>query len=218
MRNNIFLLTLNNRLIIFKKGLCLRHKKVPMVTFYQAFMPMACSFFLMLLLSSCEQKTQEKKFFDVPGYFRGEIDSLNKSDFSFRKISVYNGDTNKTELNSKNINWEKEFAIFIESDINKPVYYDNLIQTDLSDSLSKRVLYRSNSNKLTIVEVDIIWGFMREQVKLISVKINKDNLISSTQILAVYVKESRYFISGTQRIKTLGSTNKFFVEGQFSNF
>jgi hypothetical protein len=170
------------------------------------------------ILFSCGSKNSEKKFFDVPGYFKKEVDSLSKVDFNFRKIAVYNGDTNKIEVNSKDINWKKELGIFLESDINKPSYYTHLIPIDLTDSNCKRVVYKSDSDKLAIVEVDIIWGFMDREVKVLSIKINKNNLISSTQMLAVYVRGSRYFISGVQKIKNLGSTNQFFIEGQFQNF
>lgn len=167
---------------------------------------------------SCGSKDKKKKFFDIPAYFEREIDSLSKADFDFRKISIYNGDTSKTEVKSKNINWRKEFGIFLQSDINKPAYYSNMVEMDLTDDRSKRTMYRSSSNKLTVVEVDLIWGFMDKEVELVSIKINKDNLISSTSILAVYAKDSRYFISGIQKIKNMGSSNQFFVEGQFRNF
>lgn len=182
-----------------------------------------CILFLVLatgFLFSCEQKVQDKKFFDVPGYFSGEIDSLSKSNFSFRKITVYNGDTSKMEIHSKSINWEKEFAIFLECDINKPAYYANMSKISTPSHAAQPMFGWSDKSEKLPIRYVMVEGYnygegsFPSNTTLIRIKMNKFNLISETTIDGLYIKDSVYEFRGSQKIKLSGETNTFFIQGK----
>lgn len=172
------------------------------------------------LLYACSSKTDQKKFFDVPGYFKTEIDSIKSNYTTVSKTSVYNGDTNRQKLQVVDVNWEKEFALFLECDINKPVYYANMSLGGAPawhgppEEAKQWLSYSANSPKLSIQFVVI--GKKNENVVSVGIRISKANLISVTNIDAEYEKGVGYSISGEQKIKNLGDKNTFFVEGKFN--
>jgi hypothetical protein len=161
-------------------------------------------------LFSCNAPLAKKKFFDVPGYFKGEISFIQNNFTTVLKSSVYNGDSAYQQLKVSEVNWNKELAIFLESDINKPAYYANM-QADDQGSC------RATSNKLSIQEVLLGYGAHEEQNRVVNVQIviSKTNLISSTNIRAEYQHGYAYTIRGDQKIKNLGDHNDFYIQGLF---
>ncbi len=164
---------------------------------------------------SCETKTTEKKFFDIPGYFKEEIEYITMLHSTVKKTSIYNGKKTEEQKKTIDVNWKKEWQFFLQADINKPVYIANMQQHDLSDSIQKRILYTSNSSKTTIQRVELVWGFLNKNVDIVSISTRKNNLISSSEMMGIYIRGKRYFISGTQRTKYIGSSTSFSVEGFF---
>lgn len=180
-----------------------------------------CGLVLMLatgIFFSCGSKTKEKKFFDVPGYFEKEIEYIKANYSTVSKTSVYNGTTQVKEFNVSEINWNKEFGIFLECDINKPIYYANgdgrfaPAWHGPQDKFRTYYIYISKSKKLGIQLVNIEH---KENGERVTVEISKSNLISITDIKASYEKNVCYQISGEQRIKGLGDKNIFFIKGEF---
>jgi hypothetical protein len=181
-----------------------------------------CGLILLLaagVLFSCGAKNAEKKFFDIPGYFRGEISYIKSNYDSVIKTTSYNGNTEKKDFPVSEINWEKEFGIFLESDINKPIYYAYLkpVADPGLDTNHHSLSYESVSGKTNITNVQI--GFRElsddDQTNFVSLKIHKSNLINETYIYAIYVKDRQYRIGGTQHIKSLKEQNTFRVDGIF---
>jgi len=170
-------------------------------------LPVICICFF----GSCTKKTADKKFFDVPGYFENEIKSIKNYSSTITKLAVYNADTSYEELNVKDVNWEKEFAIFLETDINKPNYYANM--TTVSENFGHRITYQATSDKLKIQKVVV--EYRPDTNRMVEISIHKNNLISVTEIHAIYIPDSLYSISGEQKIKNLGDKNTFFVKGEF---
>jgi len=182
----------------------------------------SCGLFLLLaagILFSCGSKNQEKKFFDVPGYFEKEIEYIKITYSAVSKTSSYNGETQMKEFKVTEINWKKEFGIFMECDINRPIYYANLskIPTAALDTNAHSIKYKSKSTKTNIDEIEI--GFTElstgDEAHFISVRIRKSNLINATSIKAIYAKDHYYRIEGDQHVKYLGEHNSFKVEGVF---
>lgn len=182
-----------------------------------------CILFLVLatgFLFSCEQKVQDKKFFDVPGYFKKEIKYIKQTFRAVTKTTIYNADSSITEFKVSDINWEKEFAIFLESDINKPIYYANLktVPQPALDTNYHHLKYINIYPKANLQEVYI--GFRElssgDQAEFIMIKIKKLNLINVTNIVATYSKNNFYCIEGDQSLKHLGIPSTFFVKGVFN--
>ncbi len=166
------------------------------------------------VMLSCENKNKDLKFFDIPAFFKQEIEIIKTSNYVVTKSYSYNGEGSKMDMKASDINWEKEFAIFLECDINKPAYFANMeILHAPYDSIESSVVYLSRSKKLNIqsVKIESIHG----ETSTISIKINKSNLISTTSIDAYYYKGTSYSIYGIQTIKKLGEKNDFWVEGRF---
>lgn len=178
------------------------------------------------LLYACGSKTGQKKFFDVPGYFKGEIDSIKTNYTTVSKTSVYNGDTNRQELKVMDVNWEKEFALFLECDINKPVYYANVqITPGMPIGLSYAEEYTNKSSQGPIKFLMIRKMNVSEEVQLIKISLEKNNLISSTNISLSYNPyfltsgenpqvDIVYSIQGEQYVKSIGEKNHFSVMGR----
>lgn len=163
-------------------------------------------------LISCTEQITEKKFFDVPDYMEKQIKLIRNNTSTIAKLAVYNGDTSLHKLNVRDVNWEKEFAIFLETDINKPIYYANM--TIISDDSNHKTTYLAKSNQLKIQKVQV--EYYPNKRSMVKIEINKNNLISVTKIQALYISDSLYTISGEQQIKNLGDRNTFFVKGELN--
>jgi hypothetical protein len=166
---------------------------------------------------SCESPKESKKFFDIPSYFKEEIHLIKANFTEVNKTYVYNGDTSRKELKVVDIDWEKEFAFFLEADINKPAYYANMKQIPypshaFNDSITKTA-YGTESKKLNIQFVEVVSH--NEKVLSILIRMSKSNLISNTSLEVFYEKDKKYTIVGVQQINNLGDMNTFFIEGKF---
>lgn len=171
------------------------------------------SSFFLLFLVGCNEKKTEKKYFDIPGYFEQQIQYVNTKYTTVSKVAVYNGDTSISESKVANVNWKKEWAIFLEADINKPIYYANMTESDFGE-------YFAQSKKLSIQQVKLEYaktpeGVPGNDVIGIELSVVKGNLISSTSIEAKYQKNWGYTITGLQDIHYLNHQHSYFVEGQF---
>ena len=161
----------------------------------------------------CRNTTPQKKFFDIPAYFRKEIKTLQTNAITISKSSTYNGHRSQQDLRASNINWEKELAVFLEADINKPAYLANMrVDSTAYPGKGYQLMYTATSPKLSIRHVVIN---MKEEEELVNIDIEKSNLISTTHINAYYLKGKRYAISGEQAVQNLGDQNQFFIEGNF---
>ena len=176
---------------------------------------------IIIFLTSCGSASTEKKFFDIPGFFTTEIDSLKRSNYIVSKTAVYNGDTSKQKIKASEMNWEKEFAIFLEADINKPAYYGNMKVSSgpgLDTNYHTTIYSNGNlKNSIQQIEVGLLeLSFGDTMATFVRIKVEKSNLISKTSIEACYSRGYKYWIKGKQKIKNLGDQNNFMVEGIFN--
>jgi hypothetical protein len=194
-----------------------------------------CGLILLLaagILFSCGSKSTEKKFFDIPGYFLSEIDSIQTKFTTLKKTTVYNSDTFHYEQSVSAVNWKKEWALFLESNINRPIYYSNM-EVKLDARLEgPRRYYMTKYGRCPIQRVEVYEirkskedGSEDFQVSEIIVVAKKENLISSSSYSLNYWHEGNpmgfprnagYRIIGSQKIKGLAGENYYCVEGIFS--
>lgn len=165
---------------------------------------------LMVSLSSCVKNNNElangEYFFSLKNYFEGEANRLNLERPTIFK-EVKRNDSGE-EKNIQIQNWQNEFSLFIESDINKTGWKDSYQEITRQDSL----IYRSRDPKLRTQEIVIIQK--GEQIKEISIKnIIENYLYSSVEVLKYY-PDSFYEINKNQDIIILGR-NTYYIAGQF---
>jgi hypothetical protein len=189
-----------------------------------------CGLILLLaagILFSCGSKTREKKFFDVPGYFMGEIEFIKQHYSGVSKTTVYNDDTSFVQIKVADTNWEKEFSLFLGCDINKPIYYSsmkyNFPLPSRGDFLEEYIALNSKA-PIRRISIDH-YSSEHGPVKEIKIEVVKKNLISSTHLNLRYTSLANgevgdsgkiYFIEGTQVTKGLRGTNSFKVAGTIS--
>ncbi|WP_026898657.1 hypothetical protein [Daejeonella oryzae] len=160
-------------------------------------------------LFSCSQNKQTTKktgsYFEVKEFFEKEVKRLQKSNPVVTKIVSRNNVSQTKDI--RDINWENELSLFIESDINKPAWNDSYkIRVD-----GLNTLYTATDTSLRTRELRIRKdkdGFIK-QVEIQNKTINR--LYQSTEKL-IYFPDSLYQIHKTQNVLIIGN-NRYFIQG-----
>ena len=78
-------------------------------------------------------KTLEKPYYDVTGFFGGEIKRLTEGGMKIKKTVTVNGQSETKVIEKPN--FEEEFKMFVASDINRPAWSDkyHIKRTDQSN-------------------------------------------------------------------------------------
>jgi hypothetical protein len=163
-------------------------------------------------LFACGSKVQEKTFFDIPGYFEGEVENIKTRHVKVDKVSIYNHDTLAGTYNVVDINWKKELAFFLKADINKPIYYAYLKKETIPELTGSKEIYTNTSTEPEIQQVFIV---NTNGTLGITIHTKKSNLISSTEVTATYLSGTMYSITGIQKMNYIGDENTFHVQGYF---
>lgn len=164
----------------------------------------------LLALASCTLKEQEKvntkTYFDLAGYFKQEASRLAKTQLTINKMVVVNG---KSETRAVKIqNWEKEFDLFVQADINKASWRGSFTPT-VTDNLH---VFTSQSQKIPVKKVEI--SYQGNKVSGIKVFVtNANDLYTSNDSLSYY-PDSLYQIKKVQHIKLMAE-KRYEVSGKF---
>ncbi len=162
---------------------------------------------LLLTLHSCSHPEKESGsqilYFDLKGYFQREAGKLNQQQRQVLKtVSVQN----KKEVQRLNVDFEKEFALFLGADINKASWRDAYeIRQE-----GNQEIYETRSEKIPVKQVIL----HRENGKITYIRISQltTNLLYRSADTLSYYPDSLYLIQKTQKI-TLLSEKKYRIEG-----
>ena len=177
----------------------------------------ALVFYFLISLSSCRQSEvapeAEKKYFDIPLFFKKESERLTSERKYLKKVIIK--DKIREEKIIQEPEWEQELSAFMQIDVNKPAF----INTYRKDTLmlsenSYEVRYTAIETPLTIPLISLIF----ENSSCIFVSVKKDNsnkLFSSVQELQ-YNKETGFFISGKLDVRYFYKT-EYQIESIFYN-
>jgi hypothetical protein len=184
---------------------------------------MRISFILIaiVLFASCNQKEQTKSkvktYFDLEGYFKNEAIRLSKKNRPILKTVSINGKSEQKQISIKN--WEKEFGVFIDADINKGSWKGLFEESEASspsisdsDVFTHVTYYQANDDKIPVKNLQI----MESNGKIISIKIfihHENDLYTSTDSLS-YFPDNFYEIKKLQKIKLMDD-KKYEVVGKF---
>ena len=160
--------------------------------------------FLFACTSSPSDTQREKKAFDLPAYFRGEIKRLSATNRDILK-TVSKG--NASETKTIQVDWETELAAFASIDLNKPVYA-GYIRKDSSDNV---VTFRMDNPAADISTVHIRYNEDDEPSE-ITIHKKTDNLLYETIETLYYRRNESYRIEKQQDVWLLG-TNHYSIVG-----
>jgi hypothetical protein len=161
------------------------------------------------LLASCnsqKEEFQEAFHYPIKSYFNSEVLKLKEKNSTVLKTITHNDVSESKELKIED--WEKEFALFLESDINKTSWKNGYTK----DSTSNKITYKAIEEGLRtkFIEIDLI---DHKPVKFKITNSVKNYLYSSQENLE-YIPDSIYTIQKTQKTVILGE-NKYKIEGKF---
>ena len=143
-------------------------------------------------------------FFDLKGYFEGEISRLNEAAPKVKKIANLNGD--EEILEHQMIDFAQELDIFVNSDINKLSWGDKYSgdTTFQSGSISK-ITYKVLDESLRTKFLEI--NFNDGQVSSVVVENAANSLVASSQQKLNYQPETGFSITHNQDLVGSGDRN-----------
>jgi len=157
----------------------------------------------LFVASACQSNeksdtSQVKPFFDLKGYFDGQI-KVNEQYKTPKKTVSIDSKTQTERL--KEIDWSKELSVFAAADINKTSWQDkyrvdtmatinavNVVYTALEDDLKTRLIN---------VQLD------RDTVKFISIEQLSDNMIYNSKKTLTYAPFEGYTLENRQKARFL---------------
>jgi hypothetical protein len=159
--------------------------------------------FLLILTSimfSCSKKDTniQKKYFDLSGLIAREIVDLKKSNITISKTWMIDNITDNKTLDS--IDFEKEFAFFLQSDINKSAYLKSYIEEKTDSSTTYKLISTENLPVKSI----LIKNGNNKSLNFIQIISSVDNYLYKTN--SVYSLEMlnnqivNYKIKSTQKL------------------
>jgi len=167
--------------------------------------------FPLLLISSCtETKNKDQAasltYFDIKGYFQGEAIRLTQEKPLILKKIVKNASEESKEIRIKD--WNKEFSLFIESDINKPSWVSSYSVKTIDDT----TIYSALSADLRIREIKVTKD--ADKIHSISIKNDVINDLYKSREALFYYPDSLYRIVKQQNVRVLG-INDYQIIGTF---
>jgi len=122
-------------------------------------------FGMLLACGSSEKSIQKNTYFAWSAFLKQEINGYAKSNQRVHKTVILDGE--KEVKMVSNLDWEKEFALYLDADLNKPAYeksYDNLsepgfywysLKKDENLPVKKMIVHLDGEELPTKVEIEI---------------------------------------------------------------
>lgn len=147
------------------------------------------------------------KYFDLDQFFKEEIARLETSETLVRKTVVSEDKPEEKVLEIKD--WNREFALFIQSDINKSAWAGSY----RVDSSQHKILYTSIDPALRTKQIRIEKD-ISGRVIAIGIENGQSNMLYQTSENLYYYPDSLYHIERSQRIRIVGE-NLYKITGIF---
>jgi len=159
----------------------------------------------------CNQREESKAntnllYFDINGYFKREATRLKKTNPEIVKEVSVNGAAEQRKL--RITDWEKEFAIFSNADINKASWKGSFKVQKTGDTES----YTTNNKRIPVKKVLVDKD--DSNVKRLEIIITSNNILYSSGDTLLYYPDSIYQIKKHQKIKLL-KAKTYTVTGRF---
>lgn len=163
-------------------------------------------FLLLLCLNACnttnnkgEGKDKNKTpFFDVKGFFEGQANTLTQKDIAIRKTATLNNE--KEEQLLKDIDWASELSVFINSDINKPAWFQQYAKDSTRQTNITTISYTALKPDLRTQSLNVTYNNDSNEVTGISIQNKTDNIVYTQQEQLTYKVNKGYTIKTKQKI------------------
>jgi hypothetical protein len=163
----------------------------------------------LIYLAGCKPAIKQNgsiRYFDLKKYFTDEALRLDKQHKAILKTVNYNNQPEKKTILIKN--WQREFALFIESDINKPSWRDSYKGVTNADS----IVYTAIDTNLRTRRISI--SLKANKVTEVHILNFTKNLLYQTKENLNYYPDSAYQIEKHQLVRILGANN-YQIIGRF---
>lgn len=170
------------------------------------------SFILFSCVDESSSSLEKSSYFDLKGFIATHIQEIDSVEVI--KDSEIQGEAKQATVIYSAKDWEDEFSLFKEADINKSSLVQSYETTSTDEMLSHKLL-PNGRNKVKYITVTYSEG----QVSSVSIKIADDNLFySSTTLGEIYMNKftnliDRYVIETSQKIWFL-DRNDMKIEGK----
>lgn len=168
-----------------------------------------------LLNPSAPKNTKRQiYFFDLAGFFNQEAIRLTKSKVKGEKELSFNA--KKGHLPSAKLDFEKELAVFVNSDINKLSWRDKYQADTLYDNehLLQKIQYKALDEQLKTRTVII--EYAQGKVVKIEIRNRLKSIIAQSEEKLTYEPVKGYSINGLQQM-ILAGKNTMEVDVRFKN-
>lgn len=163
---------------------------------------------LILALSACssdntgnpQTATHSLPYFSLAGYFEKEAVRLQQQNPEISKTVAKDGEEEQKNIHVAD--WEKEFALFIDADINKPAWQNSY----RVDSIGFSITYTSTDSTLRTKEI-YVEKSASDNVKHIRITNRVDNMLYQTNEQLDYYVDSLYQISKQQQVRIIGKSH-----------
>jgi len=177
------------------------------------FLPVAA-----LFIFSCapgeKQAGETSAYFDFKGYMSNEIALLKSMPRQVRKQLVWDGKEDSLTVSSGSISWERELAMFLDLDINRPAYRGIMLTDSATDGTVTYRIDPAARNAPPVTEAS--YRKVGEDSYVIGGVIQRTDLMNSTEVRVLYHPGSFYEISGRQTVRFTGISHDYLVRGNFA--
>ncbi len=157
-------------------------------------------------------QTNLKPFFDLKGFLNGEIEQLKGQQVS--KSVTLNGKKETKTL--KEFDFQAGLKMFVESDINKPAWFDAYqIDTTHIDSSTTQIKYTTTKEKLKIKSLQVNFDNDLETIQSIIIDRLVETDIYDAQQQLTYIPNQGFSINNQQEV-ALQDKNEYRIEVVFS--
>lgn len=143
---------------------------------------------------------QPARYFSLENYFRQEASRLQRLAPRVAKTVSKNGAPESKEISIAN--WEREFALFIEADINKPAWRNSY----RIDSTANTVQYTSSDPALRTTRITIA-KHTDGTISHIGITNSIGNMLYQTDEQLDYYPDSLYRIIKQQHVRVIGNSH-----------
>jgi hypothetical protein len=165
---------------------------------------------------SCSQPSvvqNTNRYFDFPAFFSFQAERLSKSDIQVEKKLFLNGNEETVNSTATSINWEKEFLLFSQCNLNKPALLD-AYEIEVTNTGAQQVMtYRLVNRNAPVTWVKILHRHEPELTEL-EIKIRQSSLMN-IQETELWYSPTGYAVRKKTTPRFWGKSSLLVVEARF---